>query len=206
MTTRPAGMWIAAALGVNLLLAAITLLALGADVHGTRTALRATARVSFLWFWAAYAGGALTALFGGAFLPLKQHGREFGLAFAAALMVHLGLVSWFCWIGEAPAAGVFVFFGTAAVFAYLLAICSFGNLRSMLGPRRWRLLRVIGMNFILCAFLKDFMQSPLLGGIRQVVEYVPFAAMAIVAALLRLVAWSTGPGVERCNSIKKLQS
>ena len=206
MTLRPTGMWIAAALGVNLLLAAIILLALGTDVHGTRIALRATARVSFLWFWAAYAGGALTTLFGGAFLPLKQRGREFGLAFAAALLVHLGLVSWFCWIGEAPAVGVFVFFGTAAVFAYLLAICSFGNLRSTLGLRRWQLLRMIGMNFILCAFLKDFAQSPLPGGIRQVVEYVPFAVMATGAALLRLAAWSTGFGVERGNSIRKLQN
>ena len=206
MTLRPAGMWIAAALGVNLLLAAIILAALGADIHGTRTALRVTARVSFLWFWAAYAGGALTTLFGGAFLPLKQHGREFGLAFAAALLVHLCLVSWLCWIGAAPAVGVFVFFGTAAVFAYLLAICSFGNLHSMLGPHRWQLLRMIGMNFILCAFLKDFAQSPLLGGGWHFVEYVPFAAMAITAALLRLAAWGTGSGIRRGNSARKHQN
>ena len=198
-------MGIAAALGANLLLAGLILVALGAGIHGTGIALRVTARASFLWFWAAYTGGALTTLFGGAFLPLKEHGREFGLAFAAALLVHLCLVSWLYWIGAAPPVSVFVFFGTAAAFTYLLAICSLGKLHSMLGPRRWRLLRIIGMNFILCAFLKDFARGPLLGGFWHVVEYVPFVLMAIGAPLLRLAAWRVGFAVQEGSSVKKLQ-
>jgi hypothetical protein len=199
-------MWIAAALGANLLLATIVLVVLGAGIHGTATALRVTARVSFLWFWAAYIGSALTTLFGRAFLPLKQRGREFGLAFATALLVHLCLVSWLCWIGAAPAVGVFVLFGTAAVFTYLLAICSVGNFQSMLGPRRWPLLRMIGMNFILCAFFKDFARSPLFGDFWHAVEYVPFAMMAIGAALLRLAAWRIEFRVQEGNSVRRLQN
>jgi hypothetical protein len=136
----------------------------GAGVDGTSLALAATARVAFLWFWAAYAGGALRILFGAAFLPLKQLGRELGLAFAAALLAHLALVSWLCWIGSAPPIGVFLSFGPVAGLTFILALLSFGNLHRMLGPKLWKLFRTIGMNVILYAFLKDFMQDPLHGG------------------------------------------
>ena len=179
-----------AAFLANLCLAVVILVVRGAGVHGTEIALAGTARVSFLWFWAAYAGGALANLFGPAFLPLRQHGREFGLAFAAALLVHLGLVSWLCFIGAAPARGAFIFFGTAAAFTFLLAGLSFGDLHRMLGPKGWQLLRIVGMNFILYAFLTDFMRNPLHGGTKSLVEYLPFSAMAILAPLLRLAAWS----------------
>jgi hypothetical protein len=173
----------------NLCLAALILAGRGVGVHGTETALAATARVSFFWFWAAYAGGALANLFGPAFLPLKQHGREFGLAFASALLVHLGLVAWLCLIGAAPERGVFIFFGTAASFTFFLAALSFGDLHQMLGPKGWQLLRIVGMNFILFAFLSDFMRNPLHGGTKRLVEYLPFTALAILAPLLRLAAW-----------------
>jgi hypothetical protein len=189
MQSRPAEWWMGAAFVANLGLAAAVLAIRGAGVHGTETALAATARLAFFWFWAAYAGGALANLFGPAFLPLKQHGREFGLAFAAALLVHLGLVSWLCLIGAAPAKGVFILFGTAAAFTFVLAFFSFGDLHKLLGPKGWQLLRIVGMNFILYAFLKDFMRDPLLGGTKQMVEYLPFTVMAIAAPLLRLAAW-----------------
>ena len=173
----------------NLCLAAVIIVIRGADAHGTETALAATARVCFLWFWVAYAGGALANVFGPAFLPLKRHGRDFGLAFASALLVHLGLVGWLCLIGAAPEKGVFIFFGTAAAFTFLLAALSFGDLHKRLSPRGWQLLRIVGMNFILYAFLSDFMRNPLHGGTKQLVEYLPFTVMAILAPLLRLAAW-----------------
>jgi hypothetical protein len=177
------------ALGANLFLAAIILATSGPDVQGTSRALDATARVAFLWFWAAYTGGALAALFGATFLPLKQLGRELGLAFAAALLVHLALVSWLCWIGSAPSVNVFVFFGPVAALTFILALLSFGNLHRMLGLKLWRLFRTVGMNVILYAFLRDFMQHPLHGGVQHVVDYLPFTVMAIAAPLLRLAAW-----------------
>lgn len=182
---RLAKSWIGLAFAANLFLAAIILVVRGADAHGTNAALFATGRVAFLWFWAAYAGGPLTTLFGATFLPLKQRGREFGLAFAAALIVHLALVSWRCWIGAVPTLAVFIRFGTAAAFTILLAILSFGNLHALLGPKSWQLLRTVGMNYILYVFLVDF-QNPLHRGI---ILYLPFTVMATAAALLQLVAW-----------------
>jgi len=189
MRSRPAKWWVGAAFAANLFLAATILVARGADADSTKAALFATGRGAFLWFWAAYAGGASTTLFGAAFLPLKQRGREFGLAFAAALLVHLALVSWLCWIGAAPPLVVFIRFGTAAVFTMLLALFSLGNLHALLGPKGWQLLRTIGMNYILYLFLYDFWQDPLYGGIWRLVEYLPFTVMAIAAGLLQLAAW-----------------
>jgi hypothetical protein len=194
--SRPAGIkkgaewWMAAAFVANLCLAAIVLAFRGAGDHGTHAALAATARVQFLWFWAAYAGGALANLFGQPFLPLKRYGREFGLAFAAALLVHLGLVGWLCYIGAPPGRGVFIFFGSAAAVVFLLAAFSFGELHTLLGPTGWRWLRFVGMNFILYAFFTDFVHDPLHGGTRHLVEYLPFAAMTVLAPLLRLAAWA----------------
>jgi hypothetical protein len=184
-----------AAFVINFSLAAAIVAARGTGVHSIEIALRVTARVAFLWFWVAYTGGALTTLFGAAFLPLKQRGREFGLAFAAALVVHLILVGWLCWIGAAPPTSVFIFFGTAAALTFLLALSSFGNLSTILGPKGWRLLRTIAMNFILYAFLKDFMRDPLHGGVKLLMEYLPFAVMATAAPLLQLTAWASRLGI-----------
>ncbi len=85
--------WMAAALCVGLLIALMF------RMHAPPTervsgALRATARWSFLWFWLASTGSALTALFGSRFRPVAQHARDFGLAFASAHLVHVGLVIW----------------------------------------------------------------------------------------------------------------
>ena len=190
MPPRSANWWIGSALGVNLSLALIILAVRGSDEHGTSLALAVTARVAFLWFFAAYAGGALATLFGPTFQPLKRLGRELGLAFASALLVHLVVVAWLCWIGATPPIGVFMFFGPVAVLTFVLALLSFGNLHTALGPKWWQLVRIIGMNVILYAFLMDFMKDPLHGGVRRLVEYVPFTAMAILAPLLRLSAWA----------------
>src|SRR5262249_7641029 len=114
-----------------------------------------------------YSGGALTALFGARFQPLKERPRDFGLAFAAAHLVHIGLVGWLCWIGAAPPVPLFIFFGIALIFTYLLALFSIGDLHRALGPRSWWLLRTIGMNYIAFAFFVDFMKSPLQGGVAR---------------------------------------
>jgi hypothetical protein len=184
-----AGLWMGSALGFALILAAVVIAVLGAGEKGTVAALRATARFSFLLFWIAYSSGALATLFGPTFQPLKQRAREFGLAFAAAHLVHIGLVGWLCWIGAAPPVGTFVFFGVAVIFTYLLAFFSIGNVQQPLGPR-WRLLKTVGMNYIAYAFFVDFMNGPLSGGIKHVVQYLPFVILAVAGPFLRLAAWT----------------
>src|ERR1700733_3193926 len=181
-----AAVWMGSAFCAALGLAALALAALGPGVHGTIVALKVTARFSFLLFWLAYAAGAMTTLFGPAFEPLKRRGREFGLAFASAHLVHLGLVAWITYIGHAPARGVFLFFGIAVLWTYLLALFSIPRLQKALGSKGWWFLRVVGLNYIAYAFATDFLGYPQFGSFRYLVGYLPFAALSVVGPLFCL--------------------
>ena len=86
----PTVLWMGAAFAVALALTIAVFAVKGIDIV---QALRLTARWSFLLFWLAYAGGAMATLFGPTLKPIAAHAREFGLAYAAAQLVHLGLVN-----------------------------------------------------------------------------------------------------------------
>jgi hypothetical protein len=188
-------LWMGVAIGVALALAVAVLAVKGTDAKSIGAALRVTARWSFLLFWVAYAGGAIATLFGPALAPLARRGREFGLAFAAAHLVHIGLVVWlYRVLNRLPLSGpLSVFFAIGIVWTYLLAALSFGGLSEALGPRHWRWLRFVGMNYILLAFARDFVLSVIHSGIAhqelwRAVEYVPFAAMSVAAPVLVFAA------------------
>jgi hypothetical protein len=194
--------WMGSAFCAALGLAALTLAALGSGEQGTIAALKVTARFSFALFWPAYAAGAMTTLFGPAFAPLKRRGREFGLAFASAHLVHLGLVAWLTYIGAAPSRGVFLFFGIAVLWTYLLALFSITRLQKALGSMGWWFLRVVGPNYIALAFAKDFLgSSPQFGNFKYLVGYVPFAALSVVGPLLCLAAF-----LQRAGWLQKASS
>jgi hypothetical protein len=188
-------LWMGAAFGIALALAVAVLAVEGTDAKSITVALQVTARWSFLLFWVAYAGGAMATLFGPALAPLARRGREFGLAFAAAHLVHIGLVVWLYQIlNRLPLSGpLFVFFAIGIVWTYLLAALSFGGLSKALGPRRWCWLRFMGMNYILLAFARDFVPSVIHAGIARqglwlAVDYVPFGVMSIAAPVLVFAA------------------
>src|SRR6202035_1152071 len=128
-TTRE---WMAAAFLVGLVILLVVRAGVG---PGERIpiALRATARWSFLLFWLASAGGALTTLFGSRFQALAHHARDFGLAFASAHLVHLGVVAWVYYSSpDPPARSTLIFFSIAAIWTYLLAILSIKRLSARL--------------------------------------------------------------------------
>ncbi|PPQ26583.1 hypothetical protein [Rhodopila globiformis] len=177
------------AFAIELVLAIAVLAALGAGERGTDVALQATARFSFVLFWLAYTGGALASLASRPLIWLKRSARNFGLAFASALQVHLGLVAWLCWIGAAPSRATFLFFGTAAIFVYLLALFSIQRLQACLNPTLWRLIRAVGMNFIALAFLRDFLSAPRHMTFGYLVGYLPFVILAVAGPLLRGLAF-----------------
>ena len=187
---RPnAAVWMGSAFCAALGLAALVLAALGTGERGTDVALQLTARFSFLLFWPAYAAGAMTALFGTVFEPFKRRAREFGLAFASAHLVHLALVAWLTYIGHAPPREVFIFFGVAVLWTYLLALFSVRRLQLALGSKGWWFLRVVGLNYIAYAFASDFLRYPQLGSIKYLVGYVPFAVLSVVGPLICLAAF-----------------
>jgi hypothetical protein len=151
-------------------------------------ALQVTARFAFLLFWPAYVGSALTSLFGDAFLPLKTHGRELGLSFAAAIAVHLAVVAAVCLTGHPPPLKTFVIFGVAAGCTYLLALISVRRLREALPANAWPPIRFVAMNYILFAFILDFIRQP--HDLVDVIKYLPFLLLAISAPMFRIAAWA----------------
>ena len=147
--------WMAAAFLIALALAVIVLVIFGVGERGTAIALRATARWSFLLFWFAYAGGAIAWLCRPRFDGLARHGRELGLAYASAQLVHVGLVLWIIHIATGPT-GAMVFFWVGIFCTYLLALFSVPRLRDALEPRLWRIFRTIALEYIAIAFTADF--------------------------------------------------
>ena len=109
-------------------LAAVVLTIFGVGNRGTAIALRVTARWSFLLFWLAYAGSATGRLFGIGLAGSALRGRELGLAFASAQLVHVGLVLWLIYIAARPG-GAMLFFWAGIVCTFLLALFSLPRLR-----------------------------------------------------------------------------
>ena len=183
--------WMGLAFIIALVLAIIVLVIFGAGERGTELALRATARWSFLLFWPAYVGSAMALVFGQRFDGLARRGRELGLAFASAQLVHVGLVLWLYYMAVGPG-GAMVFFWLGILCTYLLALFSLPWLQSLLGPRLWRLFRTITLEYIALAFATDFILGPLhaRGFDKFPPTYLPFVLMLIGGAGLRIAAFS----------------
>ena len=189
----PAWPWMAGAFGGALLLVVIVLVIEGTGFESLKLGLRVTARWSFLFFWLSYVGGAMAALFGPAFNGLARRGRQLGLGFAAAHLIHVVLIVWLgIVIGQIPLQGTILwFFLVALFFAYLLMLLSFGAGVRVLG-RLWRPLLFLGTTYILIAFGRDFVLGALSEKIqngRYAVQYVPFAILTVMAVLLRFAAF-----------------
>ena len=46
------------------------------------------------------------------------------------------------------------------------------------------------MNYVAYAFSVDFAKYPLNGGVKHVIEYLPFVTLAVAGPFLRLAAWT----------------
>jgi hypothetical protein len=193
------GLWIGVALGLALVSACLILGMGGIGEKPTRLALEVTARWSFILFWLAYTGNALAQLSG--WEGIGGHGREFGLSFAAAHLVHVALVIWLSYLlGRiALSGGLLLFFAVGLFWVYLLAALSFGGARAM-GRQAWRITRFVGMNYILIAFGRDFVlpilhPKPAQHTLAHFLAYAPFAALSVAAPLL-VLAVSLRPRIQ----------
>lgn len=189
--TRPTSVlpWMAAACLVSLALAGTVLAIAGTGEHGMALALRLTARWCFLLFWPAYAGSALTTFCGPRFSVLARHGREFGLAFVAALSVHVGLVLCLMDVAADQRTPMLLFWA-GVVCTYAMALLSLPRLRGRLGQRAWRISCEGAMQYIALVFAVDFIVEPLKanGPDKYPLSYLPFVIMLLGGALLRLTA------------------
>ena len=182
--------WMGVAFLIALTSAAIVLVIFGAGERGINIALRVTARWSFLLFWLAYVGGATGRLFGRRFSVLARHGRDFGLSFASAHLIHVGLVLWLYRIAAGPA-NAMVIFWVGIVFTYLLALFSWPRLHEILGPIIWRTFMTIALECIALTFALDFIIGPLQahGLDKYPLSYLPFAIMLVGGLGLRIATF-----------------
>jgi hypothetical protein len=171
-------------------LAGIVLILFGVGDRGTVLALRVTARWSFALFWLAYTGAAMAKLFGPRLERLGRSGRELGLAFASAQIVHLALVLWLYRIATEPV-GAMTFFWVGMGCLYGLALFSVPRLRNVLDPHIWRISRTIAIEYITVVFAYDFVLGPLHAGIGQYPwSYIPFAVLLVGGVCLRAFAFA----------------
>ena len=187
-----------AAFCAALISAAVVLADMGWGEKGTIMALRVTARLSFLLFWLAYAGGAMATLFGPTFDILARHGRDFGLSFAAAHLVHIGLIVWLYHVSDHPPALTDWFIlleCIGLVWIYVLAAFSTERLRATLSPNFRRFLYAIGLEYIaLIFFLNLVIGIPFPPHPIQIISYMPFAILMVVGPLLRWAAMARSAG------------
>jgi hypothetical protein len=183
--------WMLTGFVVALASTAVMFAAFGAGSRGTALGLEVTARWSFLLFWPAYAGSAAATLFGGPrFAGWARRGREFGLAFASAQLVHVGLVLWYYHIAS-ERVGLMLFFWAGVLCTCALALFSLPRLRTALGPRLWRIFRTVALEYIALVFAADFIRLPLREGYENYPpSYLPFAVVLVASAGLRLAAFA----------------
>lgn len=187
MRQRSTARWMIAAFVVALVMIIVIRLSFGPRERIV-TALQATARWSFAFFWLATVAGALRTLFGPKFEPLAHHVRDFGLAFASALLVHLALVVWMFLVSKPDLTRQFlILFGIGIFWTYLLAALSFGPVLDAVGRRLARTLRLIGVEYLTVLFFVDFDKDPVANPARMAF-YAPFLALTIAGPVLRLAA------------------
>jgi hypothetical protein len=180
--------WIGVAFLIAATSAFIVFLIFGAGARGTGIALRITARWSFLIFLLAYSGTAIAALFGSRFSTLARQSRDFGLAFASAQLIHVGLVVWIIHLSPKSNGGM-IFFWVGILCTYLLALLSLPQLCNVLSPTLWKVLRTAAMEYIAVAFAADLIIGPLQRtGLSTLIlpSYLPFALFLVGAMALRV--------------------
>jgi hypothetical protein len=181
--------WVVGAFSAALAVGLIVLAAEGRGIKGYTIATESVARVAFLFFWLSYVAGALAQFFGPAFAGLARRRRELGLAFAAALAVHLTFVAWLFHISffrPVPDYVVF-YFGIGAAWAYGIALASLKRVRDLMGEIAWRIFTTFGIEYIALLFFRDFVLLPHFPGLKSTLFYAPFEVLIIVGALMR---WS----------------
>jgi hypothetical protein len=156
------------------------------------SAVGAVARVAFIPFWLSYTGGAWVTLGFRRFVVIRDHARELGLAFAAAIAVHLALIFWQTLLGHPPGRGVVVIFGVAALLTLVLTVVSIPPLSKRLPRAALAGFRFWATTYIALAYLRDFAIHPQPTVLYYWIAYAPFAALDALGLAMRALAWVRG--------------
>ena len=177
---------------LSLLIAVMSLYLLGMhgwDAEGIRLVIRATARTSLVLFVLAFTASATVELLPSEATRWQRRNRRYlGVSFAVSHLIHLMAIVSLASIDQAlfwkltnPANIVLA--GMAYLFIAAMAATSFDRTAAWLGPRKWRLLHLLGGWYIWISFAVAV-------GNRVPLDrfYWPMAALVLAAGIARLVA------------------
>lgn len=151
-----------------------------------RLIIRQTARISLVYFCAAFSASSLLRLWpGNATRWLMRNRRWIGLSFALSHAVHLAAI--FRLAAIAPDFEVEtitrIFGGLAYVFIALMAATSFDGAVRFLGSRTWRRLHKVGAYYIWFIFTQSYAPNAL-----AAVAYIAPTALLVATLGLRIAA------------------
>lgn len=153
-------------------------------VLGVRSAVRVTARTSFVLFLAAFTASAFAILVPSPLTrSLMKERRYIGLAFAFSHLVHAILIYTYgqispefwpgrTWIGNLPGS-------VGYIFIILLALTSFKGPASVLGPKSWKRLHTTGVWVIAAVFCYSYFMRISMDAIYAIPYGILFAAIII---------------------------
>jgi hypothetical protein len=201
MLRRPkVRVWIAAAVAVSVAVAIVQITVARDLRHGLPSAVGAVARVSFIPFWLSYTGGAWVTLGFRRFAVIRDHARELGLAFAAAIAVHIALIGWQTLLGDPPGRGIVIIFGAAALLTLVLSVVSIPILSKRLPRVALARFRYCATTYIALVYLRDFAIHPQPAVLYYWIAYAAFAALDVLGLAVRALAWVRGVWEPRRSS------
>ena len=177
---------------LSLLLAAMALYFLsvdGWDADGIRLVIRATARTSLVLFVLAFTASAMVELLPSEATRWQRRNRRYlGVSFAVSHFIHLAAIVSLAVVDRVlfwklTNLGTIVLAGAAYLFIVAMAATSFDRTAAWLGPRKWRLLHLLGGWYIWISFAVAV-------GKRVPIDrfYWPMAALIFAAGIARLIA------------------
>jgi methionine sulfoxide reductase heme-binding subunit len=179
---------------LSLLLTAMSLWLLAdhaGDVEGVRLMIRATARTSLVLFVMAFTAGALVELIPSDATRWQRRNRRYlGVSFAVSHFIHLAAILELASLDnelfwKLTNFSTIVLAGTTYLFIAAMTATSFDRTAAWLGPRKWRLLHLVGGWYIWISFATAI-------GKRVPLDrfYLPMAALVLAAAIVRMIAMS----------------
>ena len=161
----------------------------GLDAEGIRLAIRATARTSLVLFVMAFTAGALVELIPSEATRWQRRNRRYlGVSFAVSHFIHLTVIAALAVVDQSlfwklTNIGTIVLAGSAYLFIAAMAATSFDRTAAWLGPRKWRVLHLVGSWYIWISFAVAI-------GKRVPLDrfYWPLATLVLAAAIVRLIA------------------
>jgi hypothetical protein len=161
----------------------------GWDIDGVRLAIRATARTSLVLFVLAFTASSLVELMPSKATRWQRRNRRYlGVSFAVSHFIHLGVILALAALDrelfwKLTNLTTIVLAGTAYLFIAAMTATSFDRTTAWLGPRKWRLLHLVGAWYIWISFAVAVGKRVPLDAF-----YWPMAVLVVAAAVVRLLA------------------